>query len=120
MPVLKFWLSNNNLTLEGLRMEDITSDQRTKLINQQSFLQKRYQVDKNNFLAINDMFFRLARIFNKSKEKINAMLIKEKNYNIIIIPSNSYVFWNGKSIHPEKYELNLSFGAIKEMLGLKT
>jgi hypothetical protein len=33
------------------------------------------------------------------------MLIREDDARIIIVPNRSYVFWNGRSVEPEKYHV---------------
>jgi hypothetical protein len=48
------------------------------------------------------MFFTVSKMLDKG-EQISAMLIRYENYNIIIVNSNGYVFWNGKSVEPKEY-----------------
>lgn len=103
MPVLKFW-KKEEIVLDTYRMENITKDDRTSKLNMASFMLDKYIIDKDVFMVINDFFFSMAKILNKGPE-IHAMLIEKDGKNIIVIPSKSYVFWNGKSIEPLKYEL---------------
>lgn len=105
MPILKFWKKKGKITLDKLRMENITHDNRTALINKQSFIQDQYKIAENVFIAVNNTFFKMAKIFNKDPKPISAMLIEEGKNAIIIVPERSYVFWNGCSVEPEKYSV---------------
>jgi hypothetical protein len=116
MPILKFYTKEGDIILENLRIEDITSDKRTCLLNKKSFLKDEYKIDKNTYLALNDLFFKMSKIFNKSQTPINAMLLKEDSNRIIIVPSRSYVFWNGKSVDPVEYKLIQNESDIVKML----
>lgn len=114
MPILKFFLNGDKIILDGFRMEDITHDKRTKILNMKSFLKEEYKIDKNVYLVLNDMFFKISVFFNKSNIPINAMMIKEEENNIIIVPSRSYVFWRGKSVDPIEYKIfNNEFDIMK-------
>lgn len=116
MPILKFSHMNGEVVLNKLRMEDITHDKRTALINKESFLQERFKIDEGIYLALNDLFFKMSNLFNKSRVPISAMLIQENNYRIIIVPSRSYVFWNGRSVEPAEYQLLQSEHDIQRQL----
>lgn len=105
MPVLKFSVKNNEIILDGFRLEDITHDKRTSMLDKKSFLKDEYKIDCNVYLALNDIFFKMSKFFNKSKTPINAMLIKEDDNYIIIVPSRSYIFWKGKSVEPIEYKI---------------
>lgn len=105
MPILKFWTKDETIILDNLTLIDITSDPRTKNLRKESFILDNYKIDENVFMVINDFFFSMAKILNKGPE-IHAMLVRDKDNKIIIIPSKSYIFWNGKSIEPNKYEIN--------------
>lgn len=105
MPILKFWEKNGKIILDKLRMENITHDKRTALINKASFTQEQYKIGEGVYIAVNDTFFKMAKIFNKETRPISAMLIEDKNNSIVIVPERSYVFWNGCSIEPEKYSV---------------
>lgn len=105
MTILKFTFTEPKLSLEKFRLEDITYDKRTEMLDKKSFLKAEYNIDKNVYMVVNDMFFKMSKFFNKTQTPIDSMLITyEKNY-IIIIPSRSYVFWNGKSIDPVDYKI---------------
>lgn len=116
MPILKFWKKNSGIVLDKLRMEDITEDNRTTFIDKASFMNDKYKISEGVFIAINDLFFKMARIFNTDKKPINAMLIRVGNDSIIIVPSRSYVFWDGKSIEPEKYMVSGNEDNIRQQL----
>ena len=105
MPILKFNATEQGIILEGFRMEDITTDRRTFLLNKKAFISNEYKIDSNVYLVLNDMFFKMAKIFDKSKIPINAMLIRDGTNYIIIVPSRSYVFWKGKSVEPVEYKI---------------
>jgi hypothetical protein len=116
MPILKFSITENRITLDGFRMEDITHDKRTSMINKRGFLKEEYKIDDNVYLALNDMFFKMAKFFDKSETTINAMMIKEENNYIIIVPSRSYVFWKGRSVEPAEYKIMQSEVDIMKLL----
>lgn len=116
MPILKFWKRDGNIVLDKLRLEDISSDKRTELINKKSFLQDRFKIDEGVYMALNDMFFKMSKIFNKSLTPISAMLITDSNIKIIIVPSRSYVFWNGKSVEPAEYSILQSETEVEKQL----
>ena len=104
MPILKFNLTDQGINLEGFCIEDITADKRTFLLNKKAFISNEYKIDTNVYLVLNDMFFKMAKFFDKSKT-INAMLIREESNYIIIVPSRSYVFWKGRSVEPVEYKI---------------
>lgn len=105
MPVLKFWIKENVITLEKYRMEDITKDSRTKYLDVEKFAIEKYKIAENIYMIINDLFFTMAKIFNSGPE-IHSMILHKDNIKLIFIPSKSYVFWDGKSIEPQKYEFS--------------
>ena len=97
MPILKFGRSYDAIVLEKLLMVDITKDQRTSLLNRSDFICQKYKIDTNVYIAKNDLFFKMAKILNTSRIRIDAMIIHEGKDNIVIVPTRSYVFWNGRS-----------------------
>ena len=113
MPVLKFSY-DGDIKLDKYNMVDITEDKKTSLIDKQSFYEYKFKVEKDVYLAMNDMFFTLSKMFNS--QTIDAMLLRDGNNKIIIVPSRSYVFWNGKSIDPIEYTISQSFGDILKLL----
>jgi hypothetical protein len=106
MPILKFWIKEGVVNLDNFRMENISKDPRTLLLKKDSFMDPVYKVEENVYMVINDLFFSMAKIMNKGPE-IHAMLLEVENKKIIIISSNNYVFWNGKSIEPKHYEIKV-------------
>ena len=105
MPILKFSVQEDVVTLDKFRLVDITDDRRTRLLNKENFLRDEYKIDKDVYLILNDIFFKVSRLLDNSKTPINAMLIRERDKFIVIVPSRSYVFWNGKSV--EATECNI-------------
>lgn len=86
-------------------MENITNDKRTSLLDRSSFINETYKIDDHVYMVKNDLFFKMSKILNTSRIIIDAMLILENNIYIIIVPVRSYVFWNGRSIEPLKYNI---------------
>jgi hypothetical protein len=105
MPILKFTFDNSKISLEKIRMEDISEDKRTQLLDKKSFLKKEYHIEHNVYMVVNDMFFKMSKFFNKTTTAIDAMLIRDEKDYIIIVPSRSYVFWNGRSVEPTEYKI---------------
>ena len=118
MPILKFEQNNNKITLHNMKLEDISEDGRTKLINKQHFMNDKYKVRDNVYIAENNLFFKMARILNKNATPIDAMLIREGKASIIIVPSRSYVFWNGSSVDIREYSILQSESNIRQKLAV--
>ena len=89
--------------LENLTIEDITNDKRSIFIPKKSFIDKKYKIDNDIYMVINDSFYTLGR--KLSKKNFDCILIRHKNVKIFIIPSKSYVFWNNQSIEPIHYDI---------------
>lgn len=104
MPILKFSQKNNTIVLDKLRMEDISEDRRTALFRD-TLLSPIYKIDESVYMARNDLFFKMAKLFNTSRQIIDAMLVRYKNCFIVIVPTKSYVFWNGRCVSPEVYTI---------------
>jgi hypothetical protein len=113
MPVLKFTY-DGEIKLDKYKVVDITEDKRTALIDKQSFYNMKFKVEKDVYLAMNDMFFTLSKMFNN--DIIDAMLLRDGDKKILIVPSRSYVFWNGKSVDPAEYTISQSIGDILKLL----
>jgi hypothetical protein len=116
MPVLKFDFKDGEISLEKYRLVDISNDTKTKMIDKQSFYKDNFKIHDNVFMVINDMFFQVSKIFDKSLEQISCMMLRDEDKYILIIPSRSYVFWNKRSVEPNEYKLNYSFGNIMKLL----
>lgn len=119
MPILKFWKDDTGIRLDGFRLEDITDDHRTKLINKESFLVHKYRIAEDLYMAVNDLFFKLSKMIDKSKD-IHAMLIRKDNVHIIIVPKRSYVFWQGKSVEPNEYDMIPGGSVLRDIIGKLT
>lgn len=103
MPILKFTFNENKIQSEKFQIEDITEDKRTQLLDKKSFLKKEYNIENNIYMVVNDMFFKVSKYINNTD--VDCMLIKDGENHIIIVPSKSYVFWNGKSVEPSEYKV---------------
>lgn len=107
MPVLKFW-TKNGLVLDNLVIEDITEISKIAMKDIANVLEDivknpLYQIDNSDsYVVVNDLAFNLLNLFRGGKR--DALLYTKDNFRIIVVPSKSYVFWNGKSIDPIKYE----------------
>lgn len=104
MPILKFTQKNNTVVLDKLRMEDISNDSRTALFRD-TLLSPNFKIDEGIYMARNDLFFKMAKLFNTSRQIIDAMLVRHNNCFIVIVPSKSYIFWNGRCVSPETYTI---------------
>jgi hypothetical protein len=105
MPILKFWTKDDTIVLDNFRLEDITNDPRTKNLRKETFMLDKYKIFGEVYMVINDFFFSMAKLLNKGPE-IHAMMVKVNDKFIVIIPSKSYVFLNGHSVEPLKYEID--------------
>lgn len=107
MSLLKFWLKNDKVYLDKYNLENITKDDRTKSLKKETFFLDKYKIDENIYMVINDFFFVMAKFLDKTKE-IHAMILCDdiSDKKIIIVPSKSYIYWNGYSIDPIKYEID--------------
>ena len=117
--ILKFWKKgDSNVILDNLNIENITEDKRTSLIDKKSFLKQKFYIESGVYIAVNDLFFKFANLLKTSKKEINAIYMNYENNVIIIIPSRSYVFWNGKSVEPNIYEISETEIDIGKLLNL--
>jgi hypothetical protein len=118
MPILKFIFKENKVILDGLNIENITRDNRTKFIDTEKFINKQYQVENNVYIVVFDIMFKLAKIIDKNS-KINAMLLNKNDNHIIFVPSGSYVFWQGKSIEPNEYKFTENILDVMKLITVK-
>lgn len=116
MPILKFWFRDNQISLEKLRLVDITEDKRTSFIDKSALSAEEFKIAENVYIAVNDLFFKFSKFFDKSTTPISAMLLRDENRNILIIPSRSYVFWDGKSVEPNEYKIIQNEGILRQLL----
>jgi len=103
MVILKFW-NEGEIRLDDYVLVNITEDKRTSLLNKNSFLEDKYRIDKDVYMVKNDLFFTMSKIL-APKEKIDSMILYHSNSSILIIPTKSHAFWNGKPVEPEKYKI---------------
>lgn len=103
MAILKFWNKNGKTILQDLFMKDITNDDRTQMLDKDSFLKREFKVSNGVYMAKNEVFMNMSRRLNR--KKISAIKIDYKGNLIIIVSPKSYVFWNGKSIEPKEYSI---------------
>jgi hypothetical protein len=113
--ILKYYIDdNNNIKLEKYEMVDISNDIRSKILNKNDLTQKSFQIHKNIFFIKQDFFIHMANIIDKPNAK--SLYIKyPDNIQVVIIPNNSYVFFQNKSIEPNNFELPISTNTIKSM-----
>jgi hypothetical protein len=114
MKLLKIWraLKSNGIVINDskrkLRVVDITEDPRGKLLPKDDFLNKTFQVEKNVHIVRNAFIIRIAswqaRRYGRDPN-IGGLYFKYKGKEVIIIPSKGYVFFNGKSIEPNRYKV---------------
>ena len=107
MPkILKFRYKDSVVSLDKWNLEDISNDIRTKAADKSRGFVNDYNVDKNAYMVCSDTAFKLAKFFS-SKPVPDAMLIREGEKSLIIVPLRSLVFWNGKSIEPSEYKTGI-------------
>lgn len=106
--ILKFGSKDGTVVLNSDKAEmiDITNDLRTKLLNKNDFLKHEYKADDNVYFVQQPFFIRMAQM--KNRPSIEALYINYKDNHIIIVNKKSYVFYNGKSIDPGSYDINIS------------
>ena len=116
MTIFKFWKKNNKVVLDNLIIEDITEDKRSVFIPKSSFLNDIYKIDNLVYMCVNDMFFKLGKMF--SKKKYDCILFTYDGKSVYVLPSTSYVFWEGKSVTPKPYVIskNNSISSISKLL----
>ena len=108
MPILKFW-TKKGLVLDNLILEDITEFAQVVISTIVPILddvmnKPDYQLDKTTYIVENDLAFKLLNVFKGGKR--DALLYTKEDKRIVVVPSGSYIFWNGKSVDPMKYEFN--------------
>lgn len=117
MPILKLWKQEEKITLDDLCLKDITDDTKTSWINKDSFIQEQFRIDDEVYMVQNDLFFQASKLF--TTETIHAMWIKHGKNHIIVIPSRSYVFWNGRSVDVEKYDVRGGLDLIRTLIKVR-
>lgn len=85
---------------------DITSDNRTKLLNKHDMISEKFKIEPGIFFLKKPMFISMAKVQNRNRQKVEALQIRYKDNLIIITGDKAYVFLNGKAVNVEEYELD--------------
>lgn len=102
MPVLQFWNKNDSITLLKGVLKNITDEPRAKIMPRDSFISSTYQIEKGLFIAKSSMIMKLVSLQDKS---IDALYFYYKDSHVIIVPSKTYIFYNGKSVEPATFSV---------------
>lgn len=94
------------------KMVDITTDPRSQLIPKDLFLDNRFNIGNDVYLLRNSLMIKLAKL--KGESSIESLYILHKNKHIIIVDDKAYVFWEGRSVEPEKFNFLYSENEIDE------
>jgi len=105
--LLKFWNKEGNISLDSSKAEllDITSDNRTKMLNKEEMIEEKFKVEPGVFFLKKPFFIQMAK--KQNRESIEALLINYKGNKIIITGNKAYVFYNGKAVDVEEYGLDI-------------
>lgn len=106
MPsILKFIITGDkNVTLDdNLYIKDITDDKRSRFLNVASMKANQYLVTKDVYMIACDIPLQMAKLLNT--KKISACLLRNNGSVVIIVKTKDYVFVNGKSHNPPKYDM---------------
>lgn len=108
--LLKFWLKNEDVVLDSQKAEmiDISSDLRTKLLNKDEMMMDKFKVQDTVYMLKKSFFISMAKCQNR--ESIEALLIKYKGNNIIIVGDTACVYFNGKAINVQEYSIDIDEG----------
>jgi hypothetical protein len=114
--IYKYWKEKNNIVnLEKYEMVDISNDLRTKMLNKEILTSKLYKIEKNLFFVRQEFFIYMGNLCDQPNAK--SLYIKyEDGKEVVITDDTSHIFYNGKSIEPEKYKLPISKDMIKKMI----
>jgi hypothetical protein len=118
MPILKLSLFQNGIASPGFNIVNISKDNRLSLLNKNSFVDEKYKIDSGVYLVHNDLFFKMAKMIDKNSQSISGMYFEYNGNYIIIVPSKSYVFWQGRSVRANEYNIGnvLDCGSIMKLL----
>lgn len=118
MPILKFDTDHNNDILsfasQGYKMLDITNDPRSKLFPKNDLLNGSYKIDKNVYIAKNNFFIEKAQCFHG--KNILVLYMKYKTSHLVVVGDNAYVYYNGKSISVNDYNINIDFSLLESLI----
>jgi hypothetical protein len=112
MPIVKIWKQGEKIIVDnGLLMKDITNDKRTKLLNIDSMKEKEFGVDACVYILNCPTFTNMAQKLNK--QHISLFIIRDECDIILIVNPKDYIFYDGRSVDPEEYNLlkNVKFNA---------
>jgi len=117
--IYKFSKEKNKIViLETYEIVDISNDMRTKMLNKEILTSKLYKIDKNLYFVRQEFFIYMANLIDKPNAK--SLYIKyEDGKEVVITDDSSHIFYNGKSIEPEKYKLPISKDTIKKLIKQK-
>ena len=105
MPVLKFSMKEQTLSLEKGVLVEITHDKRSDKLPKNSFLKNEFKVADRVYIAENSLIMKKAV---KEDPTITALYFYHKECHVVIVAPRSYVFLDGRSIDVNKFSL-LSF-----------
>jgi len=95
-------------------MLDITRDFRTRLLPKGNFITDRYKVDSDVFFVRKPFFITMAK--KNKKPNAEALYLFYKNRHVIIVGSGSYIFYEGRSIEPDDYDLQIDDAQAEAMV----
>ena len=102
MHIIQLWKQMDGISITEGVLKEITHDHRTKLMPKKMFINDRYKIDNDVFITYSSMIMQIA---NKVDNNIDALYYKHDKYHIVIVPSKSYIFYNGKPIEPNEFRL---------------
>jgi hypothetical protein len=117
MPVLKFWDKDGRVKLDKFHLEDISGDNRTSLLDKDSFKKEHFQIRKGIYMAVTDLPFKFSKFFTNTE--IHSLILYDGDDKIIVVPSKSYVFWEGSSVEPNHYEFSSDENILRKLLSMK-
>lgn len=112
--LLKFWNRDGEIILDSKRGEmiDITSDRRTKMLNKREMTEDRFKIDEGVYFLRKPFFVQMGK--KQNRESIEALLIHYEGKKIIITGNGAHVFYNGKALDVEDYDV-----AVDEAQGMQ-
>ena len=117
--LLKFSNENNTISLcsKGkAELKDITNDLRTKLLNKNEMCTSRFCIEDNVYILKKDLFISLAK--KETSPCIEALLIQHNKNHIIIVGDKSLVFYNGRHLTIENYDVKIDMKTLGEVVGI--
>lgn len=105
MPLLKFSMKGQTISLEKGELVEITHDKRSDRLPKNSFLREEFKVAERVYIAENSLIMSKAV---KERPTATALYCYHNECHIIIVAPRSYVFFDGRSVEIAKFSL-LSF-----------